>query len=781
MPERIFWLGMHKVLKTTELRQLRAMGYEVFNPAYLSPIYDQSADRTVDRDQPSTLPPEVFKKLISYDFFYRPIDEEIGELLNAYFDVVIVTINGLWLRELLKVYRGKVVYRIYGQHFLLSRQLAELGLVETLVSRPDFHIVPFAPESVEFEERWFRDLVFECVPYQIPDDAFETPFRWEPAGRRMEIASSFPNIENPYYAAAYAQFADRFKESYFRIYGPQRRTPPDRRIIGALSRPAFFQYLSQSAAYYYNYSDSVCYLPPIEFMQLGGPVVCAPGSLLAKFFEPGAPNVAFGVADAKERLERLLDGDPGFAAELIAAQEPVRRRYDRGLVQAAFERTFRRLLDAPAADAAPAAWDGTRLRLRSADDGARAAVKRRVLLALHIDGLYVYRDGETLAFEGIPRVLDFLARAICTAGPAAGIVITTTRRSLPTTMDYFRRVLPPEKVDFLVVDERDTKLSRLQARLRLIERIDADETITTVVVPHYYLFPEFIQSRKRTVMTFFDFYPHLMPHEVFDTSFEQDAENKALGVALSRKSDVILTASEFTRRYLPDAGFGRASPPSEFMVFPIPTLGAGRDVRLTDAERRVLVRTLGPSPFLFYPTANRPNKKLVFLAQLFAEVRLKHPDMRLVLTCDLGSVPGVTEAFRDLDLLDHLVFIHQASEGLLRWLYANCRALCLTSTLEGNFPPQVTEAVAYGAPVVATRLPQIDDELGRTAEDLLLCRPLRLDDFAEAVERAITERDAVLQRQERVRTRLAEIKAFDVFRARVLPAFPELAQAGPVA
>lgn len=95
--KRLFWLGMHKILKPTELRRLRELGYEVFNPPYISPIYDQSADRSVDSNQPTTLPKEVFDELIAYDFFYKKISTRISELLNEYFDAAVVTINPDWL------------------------------------------------------------------------------------------------------------------------------------------------------------------------------------------------------------------------------------------------------------------------------------------------------------------------------------------------------------------------------------------------------------------------------------------------------------------------------------------------------------------------------------------------------------------------------------------------------------------------------------------------------------------------------------------------------------
>ena len=233
---RVFWLGAHKVLKRTELRALRALGLEVFNPAYLSPVYDQSADLVLDRDQPSTLPPDVFAALLRHDFFYRPIEPGIAELLNAYFDAAIVTINPDWLRELLAVFKGQVIYRVYGQPYSLSETLVHNRMWDTLIARPGFTVVPFAAESVEHEHRWFLDLCQPAVPYQIPEDTFAFSGTWAAAAHRPEIATSIPNVQNPYYAAAYDAFNARFPHRLFRIYGPQRQVPADSRIVGALAR-----------------------------------------------------------------------------------------------------------------------------------------------------------------------------------------------------------------------------------------------------------------------------------------------------------------------------------------------------------------------------------------------------------------------------------------------------------------------------------------------------------------------------------------------------------------
>ncbi len=126
------------------------------------------------------------------------------------------------------------------------------------------------------------------------------------------------------------------------------------------------------------------------------------------------------------------------------------------------------------------------------------------------------------------------------------------------------------------------------------------------------------------------------------------------------------------------------------IVAPLPLLGAGRQSREIgyQQEEALSARRLGARRYIFYPTANRPNKQFSFLLQLFAGVRMLHPDMILVLTGDLNSVPGVNELADLYQLRDSIVQLPRVDEGSLRWLYEHAAMLCLTSTLEGNFRPR---------------------------------------------------------------------------------------------
>jgi hypothetical protein len=53
--------------------------------------------------------------------------------------------------------------------------------------------------------------------------------------------------------------------------------------------------------------------------------------------------------------------------------------------------------------------------------------------------------------------------------------------------------------------------------------------------------------------------------------------------------------------------------------------------------------------------------------------------------------------------------------------------------MEGNFPPQIIEALHYDTPVVATRLPQIEEVLEEECDSLLLCSPKSIADFVNGL------------------------------------------------
>lgn len=766
--QRIFWLGMHRVLKKTELAELRVLGYEVFNPAYLSNVFDQSADLTIDTDQPTSLPTDVFDTLLSHNFFYTSVSTHIAEILNKYFDAIIVTIHADWFKSIAEVYNGPIIFRVYGQPWSLSEHLISNGGRAVITHRTNVHIMPFASESVEREHEWFLDLCTEIVPYQISDEVFTYTETWGTGRLRREISVNIPNIEDPYYCRVYESFR-AYPQPFFTILGPQRSMPADPRILGSLERGQFLKRLGESAGFFYPYQDFVCYLPPIEAMQIGTPVVYLPGSLLSRFGDPRSPALADDPNVAASKIQQLLDRDVVLASEIIAAQDSIRQRYDRNRVRPAFKSAIFRLLGSPDRSIPPA----ERPTMISPVSGVWDTKSPTIAIPLHLDGLFVYVDGKPSAFEGIPRVVDVLVDFIV-GETNATVIVTCNPASEAVVTDFFRAHVSSGRLFVYVLKIHPTAsdMERNLARLEYVAYLNSQEAnVGFIFVPHYYLFPEALLVDRPLTLYLPDYFPHLMPHSVFDTSKEKDAANKEIGVALAQKARRILTNSAFTKAYLPDAGLVEPGQSDKVVVAPLPLLGAKRATAVTGWTEYVLQKRIAGRRFLFYPTANRPNKQLAFLIRVLARLRLTHFDLCLVLTCNLGNVPAVQDAVEAYQMQDSIVLSPGASEGEMRWFYENAAALCLTSIAEGNFPPQMLEAFAYGAPVVATRLPTIIETIV-TNDELLLCEPLNLADFVDGVEAAMQTRDDVLAKQATYSRRLAAWNSESAFRARLTAIFP---------
>jgi glycosyltransferase involved in cell wall biosynthesis len=814
---------MHVVLTRTELPRLRALGYEVFNPAYHASVYDQSANLNWDAEQQTTLPKAVFDELAAYNFFYNPVSERIADILNEYFDAIVVTINPDWLKEILSVYRGRVIYRTYGQVGSLSDYLWANGCGKNILERDNFWFVPHATEVAEGEQAWLQERM-KVVPYTLPLDIFAYRDTWHIHGtHRPEIMATCPNIANGYYAAHYRYLQTHFPDTCLRLYGVQPAPVPDPRVVGTLAREQLLKRYQQSAGYVYTYdTPNVCYLPPLEMMTIGGPVIFLPGSLLARYYEKDAPGLAKDPEEARVLMSKLVDGDRGYIEEVINSQEAVRERYAPEHCDPIFDNTMESVLHEPKASYTPFAE--SRIVTRT---------KKRAYVLFHFPGgLIQFKDGNYTAAEGIPRVIRKLVQSIL-EHTNLDVVVTCRNDQFLESFGFFRTPDSAERLSFLRIDDpslhpnpkfwRRTamKLERLKIKSwsrrngissmlqnvvnthtpqstkseahkalkaigvgfailflllarfsynqliavwnfavkkafkfsnrmaqRLeqtnvspyIQAVNADPNAACVVIPHYYLFPETVDLKTPSVLYLPDYLPHFVKEP-----FEGNAEpNVKIGKLMAKQVAAVLTNSEFTRSYLPSCELQVSQ--SKIFVAPIPLL-MPRKKSLDKESVDSLRKRIGEGAYIFYPTQNRPNKQIAFLLEIFAKIKHKHPQLKLVLTCCLQHVAEAEKAFKSLRLHNDVVLIPGVSDEELAYLYQNAELLCLTSTMEGNFPPQIFEALAIGTPVVASRLPLITEILGDDSRSLLLCEPLHAEEFIEKVNYALANRQEILIRQ----------------------------------
>ncbi len=473
---RLFWLGMHKILVQTELPRLRELGFEVYNPPYKpdpnSGTDHQSAERGWNAEQPTTLPPEVFKKLSSASFFSGPITPDLAELLNRYFDAVIVTIDPHWMAEIAKVYKGKILYRNYGHISSMSDFLWNLGVFSQISERDNFWYIPHAAEAARHEHRWLRERE-AVVPYVPETSVFRIKDRWQlDKPKRREIMLSCPNLTNPFYKEHFNYLKSHFNDPHYRFYGVQMGKVEDPQISGTLPFDEYLGLYETAAGFLYTYRNpAVCFLPPIEMMIAGGPVIFLQGSLLDQYFHGDAPGRAKDEAEARLKCERLLASDKAFAQEVISSQSEIRKRYFPEFVWPIFDKVFLDLLSPSKTN------EGKKILIDERDLAESLDRGRKRLYALthsYADSIE-FKDGKYSTGNGdLTNLKRSLSQILSRSPTVEQVILTASGPQLPKIFGYFEElILGPVNFRILPVDQPGTAAASSSRVIRKLRRLSA--------------------------------------------------------------------------------------------------------------------------------------------------------------------------------------------------------------------------------------------------------------------------------------------------------------------
>ena len=247
-----------------------------------------------------------------------------------------------------------------------------------------------------------------------------------------------------------------------------------------------------------------------------------------------------------------------------------------------------------------------------------------------------------------------------------------------------------------------------------------------------------------------------MPHFFHDTGEFEATEIATLDVGrkVSAKAERIFCNSNFTKSYLPNSKL--KVDPEKIEVVYLPLLNEqGKPKGQFDdkSELETLAHlNLRTQKYLFYPTQPRPNKNLSFLIDVFEELKKRGHDLTLVLTKRLESDAKAFRKFQRSIYRHNIVFVEHVTDETLRSLYKHSAVLPFTSLAEGNFPPQIYEAVTYGVPVVAFDLGFISERLrGLEANTLQLVEVNDLQGFVDRCEYVMNNKHAVLDKQNKLK------------------------------
>ena len=139
-------------------------------------------------------------------------------------------------------------------------------------------------------------------------------------------------------------------------------------------------------------------------------------------------------------------------------------------------------------------------------------------------------------------------------------------------------------------------------------------------------------------------------------------------------------------------------------------------------------------PYVLAVSTREPRKNLAMATSAFRLLREQHPELELLVAGAAGH--GDEEVSGDgIELLGFV------SDDKLAALYRGAAAFAYPSRFEG-FGMPIIEALASGTPVVASSHPSLDEACGDSA---LRADPDDATGFAAALERALEERDALVQ------------------------------------
>jgi len=450
---RILWLGNHALLMKTELPRLRALGFEVFH-APCRRVFREHQSAIADWQQgPTTLDPAVHARLAQADLYFTPIDPEMFGLLNEHFATAVVAIQGRWVAELLRGFTGKIVYRTYGDSTTVSDLLWRLGAFRALIQRRNYWFVPFASEYARQEHSWVRGREV-VAPYCIDAPIAGALDSWRPDRSAPEVMLSCPNIKgNPFFGHHYVELKQCFNEPRFRIYGVQPEIVADPQVVGTLSFTDLVARYRAAAALLYTYRfPAVCFLPPIEMMIVGGPVVFLGGSLLDIMMGPQAPGRARDLLEAREKCERLLAGDAELERAIIASQVEVRRRYLPEHVWPQFDAAMRSILATEGLGSEPPIVTWSAGILHDGPEGQIVALAHHPALTPRLD------DGRYVSTEATVAHFIHLLRTIFARGGRHQVVVVCSREGIEGWHGLLAQSFPIDRFVLLCLDDEQPEV-----------------------------------------------------------------------------------------------------------------------------------------------------------------------------------------------------------------------------------------------------------------------------------------------------------------------------------
>lgn len=351
MGKRVFWLLNHSSLRAFEVPLLLEMGYEVYCPKICSYSYgDLSVSSTDQYDSSLTIPPDVLQHLNQTDF-YAEISSDVMDLLNAYFDIVFLPCMNMF-RQFVMAYKGQILFRAFG----LAGKTSYTNVLLDIFGDSVASLIRRLGNRFWFAEAYENLADVECEYIQahalfLPlGMKHATPLRkWVGTEKKMLFVS--PKIEtNPYYHQVYRDFIRDFKGIPRVISGGQlQKVLYDPDVTGFMPDAEYEYAMTHLACMYYHSQESQhVHYHPFEAVRYGMPLVFMAGGLIDSLGGTNLPGRCKTVKEARQKVQRLIDGDQAFIRSITESQEVLLKPFTKAYCKPYWIEGMRRVEEAMA-------------------------------------------------------------------------------------------------------------------------------------------------------------------------------------------------------------------------------------------------------------------------------------------------------------------------------------------------------------------------------------------------------------------------------------------------
>lgn len=334
---RCLYICSHQTLIDFEVPILFAAGCEVYCVKSLQNIEARhhTVEAKIDRlnyyDAKLTIPKESVELLNQVHWYTNNrVSVEVMNILNTYFDFVVCTLltEGNFLQQLVREFQGKVCIRYFGREGDLDY---EYFMPRFEAAKTKFQFWFSYPEILKHEvERGTSVTQYQSfvIPLGCPEIFFtEYLDTWKPSSSpKVCFVCSKINLQGYYtdiFHSFEAHFCDFINKGQVVLLGKNNNIQRSYCKSNLNNKDFYAEMQMSQVMYYHGKEPRHMHYHPLEAVVIGLPLIFHSESLVSVFL-PDSPGKCNTIAEARTKVQRVLDNDTDFINSILTAQAKCR-------------------------------------------------------------------------------------------------------------------------------------------------------------------------------------------------------------------------------------------------------------------------------------------------------------------------------------------------------------------------------------------------------------------------------------------------------------------------